>query len=193
MSEGLLKSTDRTVATMTDIQKRLAVIDEAQKNITELSNQVVGLQDILANKQARGAFGEMQLQDLVTAVLPPSAYAFQATLGNGARADCLLQAAQPAGADRHRRQVPAGKLQRAARRAADDAREAGGAARLRAGRDEARRATSREQYIVPGETAESALMFLPSEAVYAELHANFRDVGREVATARGCGSSRRPR
>ena len=62
MSEGLIKSTDRTVADHDRLQKRLAVIDEAQKNITELSNQVVGLQDILANKQARGAFGEIQLQ-----------------------------------------------------------------------------------------------------------------------------------
>ena len=113
MSDGLIKSTDRTVATMTEIQKRLAVIDEAQKNISALSTQMVGLQDILANKQARGAFGEVQLQDLVTAVLPPSAYAFQATLSQRTARGLPAPAAEPAGADRDRRQVPARILQRA--------------------------------------------------------------------------------
>ena len=65
---------------MTDLKERLAVIDAAQKNITDLSSQVVGLQDILSNKQARGAFGEIQLHDLVSGVLPPNAYALQAFL-----------------------------------------------------------------------------------------------------------------
>ena len=90
LGDGLERSTVRTQKTIGDIQSRLAVIDAAQKNLTELAGQVVGLQDILANKQARGAFGEVQLEDLVRNILPPSAYEFQATLANGKRADCLI-------------------------------------------------------------------------------------------------------
>jgi len=80
------------------LEKRLAIIDEAQRNITDLSQQMVGLQDILSNKQARGAFGEIQLRDLDIAALPPSAYEVQVTLGNSRRADCLLKLPNPPGA-----------------------------------------------------------------------------------------------
>ncbi len=97
VGERLQESASQNQTTLTDLRERLAVIDTAQKNITELSTQVVGLQDILANKQARGAFGEIQLRDIVEAVLPPSAYDFQATLGNGRRADCLLKLPNPPG------------------------------------------------------------------------------------------------
>src|SRR3546814_9644780 len=85
VGERLTDSTTKSQAALADLRERLAVIDKAQQNLTELSTQVVGLQDILANKQARGAFGEIQLRALVEATLPPSAYAFQATLGNGDR------------------------------------------------------------------------------------------------------------
>ena len=97
LADGLDQTTTRTVATMTDIQKRLALIDEAQKNLRDLSTQMVGLQDILSNKQARGAFGEVQLQDLVRQTLPPSAYEFQALLSNGRRADCIVKLPRPPG------------------------------------------------------------------------------------------------
>ena len=182
VSDGIIKSTDRTVESMTQIQKRLAVIDEAQKNISELSTQMVGLQDILANKQARGAFGEVQLNDLVTAVLPPSAYEFQATLGNGRRADCLLRLPNPPGPI-----VIDAKFPLESYNALTQARDEG--EKRAAGRafaqDVARHvAAIAERYILPGETAESALMFLPSEAVYAELHANFRDAVEKSFRAR---------
>ena len=87
MQEGATQSQ----TALSDLRERLAVIDRAQKNITELSTQVVGLQDVLSNKQARGAFGEIQLNDIVKSVLPPGAYGFQVTLGNGKRADCLIR------------------------------------------------------------------------------------------------------
>ena len=174
LTEGLDRTTTRTVKTMTDIQKRLAVIDAAQKNIGELSAQMVSLQDILANKQARGAFGEIQLRDLVQNVLPPSAYAFEQTLGNGKRVDCLLKLPNPPGSIAIDAKFPL-ESYRALRDAKDEA-----------GRKQAARAFGTdimkhirdiaEKYIVPGETAESALMFLPSEAVYVELYANFPDV-----------------
>jgi DNA recombination protein RmuC len=174
LGDSLLEQTEKTGETLRALQERLAVIDTAQKNITRLSEQVVGLQDILSNKQARGAFGEVQLKDLVTAMLPASAYAFQATLGNRNRADCLLRLPDPPGPMVIDAKFPL-ESYRALRQAADDA------ARIRAARafaaDVGKHVRDiQEKYIVAGETADSALMFLPSEAVYAELHANFRNV-----------------
>src|SRR5690606_1442438 len=98
VGDRLQESSTASQVTLTDLRERLAVIDKAQQNITQLSTQVVGLQDILANKQARGAFGESQLRDIVEPILPPSVYSFQATLGNGKRADCLLRLPNPPGA-----------------------------------------------------------------------------------------------
>ncbi len=162
--------------------ERLAVIDQAQKNITELSSQVVGLQDILANKQARGAFGEVQLSDIVTSILPPSAYSFQTTVGENRRVDCLLHLPNPPGSIAIDSKFPLESYQ-ALQEAKDDA------ASLQARRTfvtDVRKHVKdiAERYIVAGETAESALMFLPSEAVYAELHANFRNVVEDSYRAR---------
>ncbi len=167
---------------LADLRERLAVIDQAQKNITELSTQVVGLQDILANKQARGAFGEIQLRDIVESVLPPSAYAFQVTLSNGKRADCLLKLPNPPGAIAIDSKFPL-ESYRALREAHEE--PALSAARRALAQDVRKHVNDiAEKYIVPGETAESALMFLPSEAVYAELHANFGAVVEESYRAR---------
>ena len=167
---------------MTDLRERLAVIDRAQKNITELSSQVVGLQDILSNKQARGAFGEVQLQDLVQSALPPSAYDFQATLASGRRADCLIKLPNPPGPIAIDAKFPLESYQ--ALRQAEE--ESVRIAAQRAFANDLRKHVKdiAERYIVPGETAESALLFLPSEAVYAELHANFPNVVEESYRAR---------
>lgn len=177
VGDTLDRNATSAAATINDLKTRLAVIDEAQKNITQLSTQVVGLQDILANKQARGAFGEVQLQDIVTAILPPSAYAFQATLGDGRRVDCLIRLPNPPGPIAIDAKFPL-ESYRLLREARDEAAIV-----------QARRALALDvrkhvqdiaaKYIVPGETAESALLFLPSEAVYAELHANFTNVIEE--------------
>ncbi len=182
LNDGLTQSTEKTAKTMTDLRERLAVIDAAQKNIAELSTQVVGLQDILANKQARGAFGEVQLQDLVRGVLPASAYRFQATLSNDKRADCLLDLPNPPGPIVIDAKFPL-ESYRTIRDAKDDASLHDATRRF--GTDVLKhvRAIS-EKYIVPGETAELALMFLPSEAVYAELHANLPDVVEKAHRAR---------
>ncbi len=171
LGERMEQSTEKTSKTLGDLHSRLGMIDEARKHITELSTQVVGLQDILANKQARGAFGEVQLGDIVQNALPPSAYAFQATLGNGRRADCLIRLPNPPGPIVIDAKFPLESYHQL--RAAED-----DAARAQAGRAFAAAIQKHvgdiaERYILPGETAESALMFLPSEAVYAELHANF--------------------
>lgn len=182
LGESLTASANQNHATLTDLRERLAVIDKAQQNITALSTQVVGLQDILANKQARGAFGEIQLRDIVEAILPPSAFAFQCSLSNGKRADCLLRLPNPPGSIAIDSKFPLESYE--ALRAATD--EVGAlAARRRFAQDVRKHVQDiATRYIVPGETAESALMFLPSEAVYAELHANYRQVVEESYRAR---------
>src|SRR6478735_489134 len=97
VSERLERSEKTTGQVVTDLRERLVRIDEAQKKIGELSTQVVSLQQILTNKQARGAFGEVQLNDLVANALPPSAFELQCTLTTGARVDCLLKLPNPPG------------------------------------------------------------------------------------------------
>jgi len=158
------------------LQERLAVIDAAQKNITELSSQMVGLQDILGNKQARGRFGEVLLENLLRDALPAASFELQAALGSG-RVDCLIRLPNPPGPIAIDAKFP--------KEAYDALREATGDAATLV----ARRAFSAdirrhvlaiaEKYIVAGVTAESALMFVPSEAIYAELHANFANVVEE--------------
>ena len=182
LGDGLTQSTTTTAESLGDLKKRLHVIDEAQKNITELSGQVVGLQDILANKQARGAFGNIQLENLVRAALPPSAYAFEVTLSNKRRADCLIKLPNPPGSI-----VVDSKFPLEGYSALHNARDE--PARIAAGRAFGQSILKHvhdiaERYILPGETAESALMFLPSEAVYAELHANFTGVVEKSYRAR---------
>ena len=173
LEHGLQSGTNKTLETMGRLEKRLAVIDKAQDNITQLSNQMVGLQDILSNKQARGAFGEIQLNDLVQQILPPSAYKFQAQLSNGRRADCLLDLPHPPGPIVIDAKFPL-ESYNALRNATDDA---GRLAATRGFRDSIKKHVNdiAARYILPGETAEAALMFVPSEAVYAELHANVRE------------------
>ncbi len=97
LGDSLAETSEKTSSSLGELQKRLALIDSAQKNIAELSTRVVDLQDVLANKQARGAFGEVQLGDIVRDFLPPSAYEFQATLSNGKRPDCLIKLPNPPG------------------------------------------------------------------------------------------------
>ncbi|WP_420346247.1 DNA recombination protein RmuC [Pelagibius sp.] len=183
VGDRLNESATKSQTTLTELRERLAVIDKAQQNLAELSGQMVGLQDILANKQARGAFGEVQLRDLVEAALPPSAYAFQATLGNGRRPDCLLKLPNPPGSIAIDAKFPLESYE--ALRAAGSDEAALAPARRAFAQDLKRHVQDiAARYILAGETAESALLFLPSEAVYAELHANFRSVVEESYKAR---------
>jgi DNA recombination protein RmuC len=184
VSERLDRSDKATGQVVTDLRERLARIDEAQKKIGELSTQVVGLQEILSNKQARGAFGEVQLNDLVSAALPPNAYDFQCTLSNGSRVDCLLRLPNPPGPIAIDAKFPLESYQLLRSVKAGDAQ--GLAAAQRAFQLAMRKhiVDIRDKYILPGETAESALLFLPSEAIYAELHANFAAVVDESYRAR---------
>ena len=179
---SLTEQATKTAETLGRLTQRLTSIDVAQKNLTELSGQVVTLQDILANKQARGAFGEIQLADLVRTALPPSAYDFQATLSNGKRADCVLKLPNPPGLIVIDAKFPLESFN-ALHAARDEAAKQAAARSFRA--DVLKHvAAIAERYIVAGETAESALMFLPSEAVYAELHSNYTDVVQKSFAAR---------
>ena len=177
MTEALHGTSTRTARSLGELQTRLETIDKAQANIEKLSGNVLSLQDILSNKQTRGAFGEIQLHDIVQKALPKDAYTMQATLSNGKRADCLIHLPNPPGPIVIDAKFPLEAYE--AIRRADTPRgvqEAAGQMRV------AVRAHIRaiaERYIVEGETADGALMFLPSEAVYAELHANFPDLVRE--------------
>jgi DNA recombination protein RmuC len=179
---GLEKSTKDTLETMARLQERLATIDQAQAHIVKLSSQVVSLQDILANKQARGAFGEIQLENLVTQVLPPSAYRFQAALSNGRRVDCLLDLPRPPGPIAIDAKFPLEGYQ--ALRAAPDEAARVAATRLFKQAVATHLRAIAERYILPDETADAALMFLPSEAIYAELHAGHADLIEESYRAR---------
>ncbi len=174
VSEGLQQNTVKTNETLTDLRERLAKIDVAQQKISALSEQVVSLQEVLSNKQARGAFGEIQLNDLVTSALPPSAYEFQVVLTNQKRADCVLKLPNPPGLIVIDSKFPLESYH--ALRVASNDREKLEAERFFKASVLKHIKDISEKYIVVGETAESALMFLPSEAIYAELHANFPDV-----------------
>ena len=182
MHEVLNGSAQRTSVSLTQLQERLAAIDKAQTNIEALSGNVLGLQDILANKQRRGMFGEIQLNDIVGGALPPDAYVFQHTLSNGKRADCLVKLPNPPGPIVIDAKFPLEAFETLAR-AEDDAARARALKELGAAVRVHIRAIA-ERYVIEGETADGALMFLPSEAVYAELHARLPEVVREGFAAR---------
>lgn len=177
LGDGLTQQTEKTGETLKVLHERLAVIDSAQKNITELSAQMVGFQEILSNKQARGAFGEIQLKDLVSAALPKESYQFQYKLTNNRIVDCMLMLPNPPGSIGIDSKFPLESYSQL--RNAESEAEKVQASRAFSAAVNKHIKDIAERYIIPGETSESALMFLPSEAVYAELHANHRNVVEE--------------
>src|SRR6056300_638234 len=182
MSETLHGTSTRTARSLGELQQKLEQIDRAQAKIEKLSGDVLGLQDILSNKQTRGAFGEIQLNDIVSKALPSDSYAFQATLSNGKRADCLIHLPKPPGPICIDSKFPLEPYE-ALRNAKTDADLLNAARQMRTAVKKHIKDIS-EKYIIEGETADGALMFLPSEAVYAELHANFSELVREGFSAR---------
>ncbi|WP_425074264.1 DNA recombination protein RmuC [Sagittula sp. S175] len=182
MNETLHGTARRTAHSLGELQERLQAIDKAQSNITKLSSDVLSLQDILSNKQTRGAFGEIQLTDIVGKALPSDSFTLQATLSNGRRADCLIHLPNPPGPIVVDAKFPLEGYE-ALRRAETQEQLARAAQAFRLSVRKHIRDIS-DRYIIEGETADGALMFLPSEAVYAELHANFPDVVREGFAAR---------
>lgn len=182
MNETLKGSAVKTTTSLTQLQERLATIDKAQENITRLSGDVLSLQDILSNKQTRGAFGEIQLHDIVSKALPSDSFSMQATLSNGKRADCLIHLPNPPGPIVIDSKFPLEAYE--ALRQANNQVDAEAASKALKTAVRKHIKDISEKYIIEGETADGALMFLPSEAVYAELHANLPDVVREGFEAR---------
>ena len=182
MNENLSHSSRRTAQSLGDLQQRLSTIDKAQEKITKLSGDVLSLQDILSNKQTRGAFGEIQLTDIVSKALPTDGFELQATLSTGKRADCLIKLPNPPGPIVIDSKFPLEAYE--ALRNASSETETSSAVRLFRTSVRKHIKDISEKYIVEGETADGAILFLPSEAVYAELHANFSDLVREGFSAR---------
>jgi len=174
VGDGLKENVKETTESLSKLNERLAVIDAAQKNLSSLTSEVLTLKDVLSNKQTRGAFGQGRMEAIIRDALPPNAFEFQATLKNGKRPDCII------------------RLPNDPRPLVIDAKfplESVTAFREARSDDEKKLALARvrndiaihikdisEKYIVPGETQEIAVMFVPSESIYADLHEFFDDV-----------------
>jgi DNA recombination protein RmuC len=172
----------KTNDSIAKLNERLAVIDTAQKNLTDLSTNMVSLQEILANKQARGAFGQMRMETIVTDGLPKGAYTFQATLSNGKRPDCLLHMPNASASVVIDAKFPLEGFE-AFRTARRDEKKKEAARRVRT--DVGRHVDSMaERYFIPGETQDTAILFVPSEAIYADLCEHFSDLVQKAHRAR---------
>ncbi len=173
----------QTTATFTDVIKRLALIDEAQKRITELSNNVVNLQHILADKRSRGVFGEVQLNDLISNVVPAAHFSLQHTLSNGKRVDCLLLLPPPTGSIAIDAKFPLEGFRKLTDRDLPQSEQRAATQQFRQDIRHHIQSVS-SKYIIPGETSEGALLFIPAEAIFAEIHAHYYDLVEEAQRQR---------
>jgi DNA recombination protein RmuC len=174
LGESLTETAAKTGETLGGIQTRLSVIDEAQKNISALSGQVVGLQQVLANKQARGAFGQAQMEEIIRDGLPSALYDFQSTLSNRNRPDCIIRLPGHNMVIVIDSKFPLEGFVALREAASEDERKAA-AARIRTDLGK-HVADIAEKYLIPGEVQTPAIMFVPSESIYADLHDGFTDV-----------------
>jgi DNA recombination protein RmuC len=173
LGDSLQKTTQHTTDNLQKLHERLAVIDNAQKNITALASEVTSLQGVLANKQSRGAFGQLRMEAIIQDNLPKGAYQFQHTLSNRSRPDCcvFLPDKRPMAIDA---KFPLEAVTAYRDAKTDEGRKAA-AQRLRT--DVGRHvADIADKYLISGETYEVALMFIPSESLYAELYDSFDDL-----------------
>jgi DNA recombination protein RmuC len=174
------ETTRQTVARLQSLNERIAVLDHAQKNLSELSGQVISLREVLGNKQARGAFGQARMETIIQDALPKSLYAFQHTLPNNTRPDCVifLPDQRPLVVDA---KFPLEAIT-AMREGRTDEERARAAQRLR--QDVWKHISDiADKYLLPGETQDMALMFVPSESVYAELYDGFDDLVQKAYRA----------
>ena len=181
LGESMQNSTQHTAEHLQQLNARLAVIDNAQMNITDLASQVTSLQNVLTNKQSRGAFGQARMEMIIQDGLPRDCYEFQATLSNKARPDCVVH-------------LPDGpslvidakfplEAVTAFREAKSDEERKLAVARVRA--DIAKHVGDiADKYLIPGETQDMALMFVPSESIYAELYDGFDDIFQKAYRAK---------
>jgi DNA recombination protein RmuC len=174
MSQSLSESASKTAATISGIGERLTVIDEAQKNISALSGQVVSLQQVLSNKQSRGAYGQAQMEEIVRDGLSPNLYEFQGKLSNNNRPDCkiALPGANSCIVIDSKFPLEGFTL---LRNATSEEEKKFAFARVRT--DVSKHVSDiAEKYLIPGEVQTPAIMFVPSESIYADLHDGFSDL-----------------
>ena len=183
VEKRLAEGFEKTTATFADIVKRLALIDEAQKKITELSSNVVSLQEVLADKRSRGAFGEVQLNSLIANILPEESYKLQHVLPNDTRADCAIFLPKPTGTV-----IVDAKFPLESYRLMTDIDLP----------DSERKSAERQfkqdinkhiqdiasKYIIPGTTSDGAMMFIPAEAIFAEIQGHHPDLVEKAHAAR---------
>lgn len=182
LGQTLAEQTRATHHNLARLQERLATIDAAQTNIQSLAGRVVELQAILSNKQARGAFGQGRMEAIVADSLPSGAYEFQATLSNGSRPDCLIRMPQGQPSLCIDAKFPLEAWN--AIRAAGDADAKRFAAQSFRRDIEVHVRDIAAKYLLPGETQDTAFLFVPSESVFAEIHENFEGVVQRAHRAR---------
>ena len=181
LGDSLKENTDRTAETLGGIQARLSVIDEAQKNINELSSHVVSLKAIFSDKQARGAMSQDQMEAIVAEHLAPDQYEFQATLSNNSRPDCAIRIPNVKARIVVDSKFPLESFEALRKAENEDARKA---AMVQVRTDIQKHVKDiAEKYLIPGEVQTPAIMFVPSDSIYAELHANFPETLRRARQA----------
>jgi len=183
VEKRLDKGFEKTTETFTDVVKRLAMIDEAQKRITELSSNVVSLQEVLTDKRSRGAFGEVQMAALISNVMPESSYELQYSLSNNTRVDCMMFLPEPTGHIAIDSKFPLNSFQKMMDNDASEADRVAAEKQFRLDIKKHIKDIS-EKYIIENETADGAIMFIPAEAVFAEIHAHQPALVEEAQRAR---------
>jgi len=175
VDKRLTEGFEKTNLTFAEVIKRLALIDQAQNKITELSSNVVSLQEVLSDKRSRGAFGEVQLSGLIHNVLPAANFDFQHTLSNGKRVDCMLFLPKPTGNVAIDAKFPLESFRIMTNLESSDEQRRAAEQQFRLDIRKHIQDIS-EKYILAGETADGAVMFIPAEAVFAEIHAHYPDL-----------------
>jgi DNA recombination protein RmuC len=183
VEQRLEKGFKDTTVVFGDVLKRLALIDQAQEKIGQLTSNVVSLQEVLADKRSRGAFGEVQLGALISNMMPDNSYSLQHTFPNGVRADCALFLPDPTGTICIDSKFPLESYQRMTDLSL-------GASDRTAAERQFRQDIKKHikdiagKYIIPGETSDGAMMFIPAEAVFSEIHGHYPDLVEEAQRAR---------
>ncbi len=182
LNTSVAENSKGTQESLSKLQERLAVIDRAQTNITQLSGQVVELQQILANKQTRGAFGQMRMETIIADGLPNNAYSFQATLSNGKRPDCIVYMPNKAPSLIIDAKFPLEAFNKL-RDATDMAEQKEATQQFKRDIDAHIKAIA-DKYFIKAETQDTAFMFVPSESVFAAIHEQFEDLVKRAHRAR---------
>lgn len=183
VEERLDKGFEKTSKVFQDVLKRLVEIDKAQEKIADLSKNVVSLQEVLSDKRSRGAFGEVQLAALISNMMPENSYSLQYTFASGVRVDCVLFLPEPTGTICIDSKFPLESYQRMTDLALGDADRKTAEQQFRQDIKKHIKDIS-SKYIIPGETSDGAVMFIPAEAVFAEIHGHYPDLVEEAQRAR---------